>query len=590
MSIPSTKIEEAAVQTVCTAINSCSLLHANIKKSERDIIWDGEIEIFNNGEQKKDHLTGCIPVQVKGKLVKKFSDNTRSYPLNVTDLKKYTLKIGVIFFVVEIDEKSISLCRLYYKRLLPVDIKKLIGKLNENQKQINICLKYVPENKSSSFTYICADTYKNMEMQKNDIYIDFKDIEKVNKIEIGVTSYEMGSIINVFDDENYLYGKLNPESPFVPFNRTIQINEIVKEISRNVNVEGIEYYSSYRVAKNKDNEKIQVGQAIELLKINGKEIKVDYKIIGSLKERIKDIRFLIAVFSKKIIEIDETPLYSNVTNIDFRDNKGLEELEELLSNYTMAENILNNLGINYDKNFDDLIKPNSNNLTWLINSLNKIIIPNGIQLQVGITCIMIGPLSIALLVIPKDNGAFEILNYFEKNDDLMVIAKFTNGEEAIVSPYIQLKSEDILRFSNIKCDVIYDSIISMELNEQTFSLLTEFLIQILIAYDKDTTRGKLLILAEKIQNYLDNYSIDSTINLINTMQIKKRQTPLSKEEKIQLNDKKAKLNSDEDVLALCSISILLDNVFDYHMYFEKLDPSDQDIFRSWPIYKLKPDK
>ncbi|MCM3240779.1 DUF4365 domain-containing protein [Heyndrickxia oleronia] len=101
------KSERIAVDAVTAEANKpTSLLAANIPVGDKGISFDGDIEVFNDDSESVGSLLGKVPVQVKGKQVKEFTNGTRTYSMGLDHLKNYYDSQGVILFVVEIKEKG----------------------------------------------------------------------------------------------------------------------------------------------------------------------------------------------------------------------------------------------------------------------------------------------------------------------------------------------------------------------------------------------------------------------------------------------------------------------------------------------------
>src|SRR5699024_1548492 len=90
------------VDAVKSVVRRFERLHSDISINDKTLSWDGYIQVYNGPIQKKGDLNGKIPVQVKGTKVSSFSDVSRKYTIEVTDLKNYKLDGGAMYFVVEI--------------------------------------------------------------------------------------------------------------------------------------------------------------------------------------------------------------------------------------------------------------------------------------------------------------------------------------------------------------------------------------------------------------------------------------------------------------------------------------------------------
>lgn len=580
--IPSSKVEEKAARAVSDAIDSCALLKADIKFGEKGISWDGDIYLYNNPEQNKNQLEGILPAQVKGKVVKNYSGKYCSFPVEVSDIKNYLIKKGIIFFVVEMNE-SMSEYRIYYATLLPVDLRELLEKCKVDQKTISIHLKNIPNNRINSFQYICKDAICNMKLQWSDTFIELNEINKMSKVELRVTPEDGDVQKYVLENGLYVYGKYNDKEPLRPFKNKINIAQTILGFKKSISVHGKKFYSEYKVVTERDgNKSIQFGKEISLV-IDNIETKLNYNSNGSLEERIRDLEFLVNLFRAKSINIDgkEYP-------IDFDDTtankKTFEKFEKALLVFKKTKNTLNTFGIVYEGNMEDLFDKN-NYLEWLINYTEGNVKFNSLVERSGIYHLNIGPLYIGIFVLIKDDNTLDVYNLFSDFYKILCIhSTDNNGNDAIISPYITLNAEEIVKFSNFNLGVVENSVKIMDLSEYSSNLLNLFLLQVIKAYDKEPKRNELLLLAESIQSHIDDYSPDSIINIINRLQICKRQRALNKEEKSELLKIR---NTTDNNQMLCAISILLDNISDYEYYYDKLTDEEKTTFSNYPIYNLR---
>jgi len=580
--IPSNKIEEKAVRVVSEAIDSCPLLKADVKLGDKGISWDGDILYYNNHGQKKSQLEGILPVQVKGKTVNKFKSKNCSYSCEISDLKNYLLKKGVIFFVVEIDT-SMGEHRIYYAVLLPVDLRRLLENAKTSQKTATIHLKYIPNNRYSSLQYICKDALSNMKLQWSNNFIDLEDIDKMYELVINVIP-EGGDIEkHILENEIYIYGRRNKNEQLIPFNNKINIDELIRDsISKSVSINGKNYYSRYKVINDINNGlSIRFGKGIKLF-LNKSNIK--FKAHGSLEERIRDSDFMINFFHANSFYVNGNKFAINFDRT--KENiKLVENIKKYLEFLRNVENMFNFFGIIFEDDLDLLIHNSKHNLEWLINNANEDFRDIDQISKTGFYNISIGSLCIGIYADVRDDRlkTYNLFGDFYKLTQVRA-TNATDGIEAIVSPYILLKAEEILMFSNFKTEPIKHSIKMMELSELSSNLLINFLLEVIKSYDKEPYRKELLLLAESIQDHLDSYSIHSITNIVNRFQIYKRQRQLSKIEKSELMELR---NSTKDNQMLCAINILLDNISEYELYFDELTYEEQEKFNNYPISRFR---
>lgn len=119
-------IEEIAVDSIKKVVRRSKILEAYIGENDKKPSYDGEIFLYKQDKSLvKGDFKNKIDVQVKGKVVKTFDEDSAKYNMEISDLKNYYSSRGAILFLVEIiDNDNV---KIFYNKLLPVDLK---GELN----------------------------------------------------------------------------------------------------------------------------------------------------------------------------------------------------------------------------------------------------------------------------------------------------------------------------------------------------------------------------------------------------------------------------------------------------------------------------
>lgn len=118
-------IERMAVTKLETYINRpYTNLQSKIPVGDKDVSFDGSITVYNTSNLNKDTYLGEVPVQIKGKIVKKLSNKKINFQVSKKDLLNYQKKNGAIFFVVEMTEANDF--SVFYNMLLPLDLESIL--------------------------------------------------------------------------------------------------------------------------------------------------------------------------------------------------------------------------------------------------------------------------------------------------------------------------------------------------------------------------------------------------------------------------------------------------------------------------------
>lgn len=113
-----------------------------INDKDKEPIWDGAVHVFSNTDKKAEHDLGRVPVQVKGRGVKKLPKDRISFEETYSNMVNYRNEGGVVYVVVKVDSDNQT--KMYYVKLMPFYINKLL-ELSHNRKKIKFSLKLFPE-------------------------------------------------------------------------------------------------------------------------------------------------------------------------------------------------------------------------------------------------------------------------------------------------------------------------------------------------------------------------------------------------------------------------------------------------------------
>lgn len=126
------KIENIAINAINNEICKYDVLVGNIEKNDKTISLDGSIDLYETKQLTAESFLGEIPVQVKGKTVKKFSTVSIKHNVKKVDLKNFIQDgKGAIYFVVEVLPSNET--KIYYHVFTLDNTNKIL----ENMKNMN---------------------------------------------------------------------------------------------------------------------------------------------------------------------------------------------------------------------------------------------------------------------------------------------------------------------------------------------------------------------------------------------------------------------------------------------------------------------
>ena len=163
-----------------------------------------------------------------------------------------------------------------------------------------------------------------------------------------------------------------------------------------------------------------------------------------------------------------------------------------------------------------------------------------------------------------------IRNYLKDGKRIAIFADIPDGKTQKISSWFALRDEDISQMIFDENDLLEAmNKISEEETDQLLGLILDFL----KSYDKERDKN-LLLLAEKLINILEKYSMDPTIITINRLQIIARKRELELEERKTL----AQIKYSENKFARCCACILLKQVDEFDIHIQQLSATEKKNF------------
>lgn len=586
MAINTKRIEESATTALKSTFLRCRYIDAYIDSNDKTPSWDGTIFVYSNGEQKKEHLLGTVPIQVKG-TARKIVSEEASFSCSVVDLKNYYRDGGCIFFLVSVDP-STQWYKIYYASLLTFDLDGILKKAKK-QTTYTIKLKSFPVESEAEMANIFMDFVKDKPKQMSFIGKEIPSIESLTQngtiIEslsfgtsgVGIKNSEIERYITNHDF--YLYAKPKGLDIDIPVEKVF--NPIIsKEINGSVKVNDIEYYSSYTVVYEKGQATFQISKGLSFVPpYEGKNSKLQIRPAGTLSEFIKDTSFIVDV-------IDHKELSINGAKLPF-DDLPAKEIKQIKSNFEYYKNVkktLDFLGVREELNCDNLSEQDQRNIRNLVGAVlyGKKMTLSHTDAPVTYCLIKIANLSVLIWAEKQSDEKYVIKNFFEKHSVCAFDVKDVNHEKPMQSSqYLLLNKRAFECASNIDCEIIFEDLISTEPSQYLMSQSVLFLLEILKGYDKNP-KIEFLNLATKILDWIEENNIDigKDIILLNRMQILKRQRNLSFDELSSLEELK-KDNKSLDIR--CGAYLLLDDNINAQKCFDEMGIEMKKMFIDYPI-------
>lgn len=567
-----TKIEQKAITKIRDIIDSIELFTYHFNEMDKDISWDGNINMYHENIDKKENFDSSIDVQIKGRTTpnKKLNSKHR-FSLDKTDLENYLKKDGTILLLCLFKNDG-SEYKIYYAGLLPYNIRKMLKQYSSSK--IKIDMKEIIS--SSNFENICRNFNIDRNMQKgikenifnesNLLSLDYKtakfylwdsDPKNFNPQKlVGTWKY-----IYTLDENGYAinisYGELT---------------NLVENLDAKIFDKDKEYiYDDVKLETLVDCQKVIFGKAFSF---NLTKKNFNIKICGTLSERIKQLKFISKMFKNELFLINE---------IEFKIDSNKEEEEKfnnLLSRYIVIDDFFRKHNISKDINLDNWEDKDFNKLSFWIAALEgkKAITLNSSVNLVG--SIDIKDIRLSIFARRNKDKKFEIESLWNNNISKKYYFKYSSNLEEIETNnfYLVLNSE-AYQSDDINILEMQKSFEDMEISDGEYILMNMQVLEILKAYD--ITKNEILLnYAEYLIDLLLKHDFSNPIYYINYVQILKRQNKISDDNLIKLVE--IKEQSDETEIKL-ACNILLDNKNEVKALLKTIDSNTLEIFKQYPI-------
>lgn len=583
-------VEQLATSEVTKRISKSNRLKAVIGANEKGTSFDGYIEIYEKENYEKTNVKR-VNLQVKGKSVGRLSSK-KSFPVEVADINNYKNNGGAIFFVVYVDKEGEPL-GIYYSSILPFYAKELLKK--KNKSTISVPLKEFP-NENDEILELLLNYYQESQKQISSANIELPSLQELQKSDMldsltfSYTTFGKKGDWNpseLVGKEIYLYAKTKDNPLPIPVEHITRIDELfTNEVVENpISVNGKQYFDSFKKIESKSSMTLMVGNSVSIItKLNDSNndvIKSTIKINvnGSLKNRIKDLQFIIDLLQNGYFEVSGIKFPLDLESIENSEIK-INKFKEAYKNCLEIKKLLQLLNVKKDLDLDHFTNDNDKNISMLIEAIlyNKKItyfssVPD-LLYRMNISNINL------LLGFKKTDEGVEVFDFFSKYVNI-IVREESDEKTFEVSQFCLLSKEDFIKNDNINYDYIYDNCIRLLSSNMLFDTTNNMLLRMILAYD-EVPNDKLYDLMLKISLWIcenkDHFSYE--IAKINFLQIKKRKNSLTMQD-ISYLTKLYESTDDKQIKISCLL--LMDMKENAKKLFRELDEDSQKTFESYPI-------
>ena len=254
--------------------------------------------------------------------------------------------------------------------------------------------------------------------------------------------------------------------------------------------------------------------------------------------------------------------------------------------------MLEKVGANFDLDLTKLTKKDSTTLSILIEAIWREHEVDVKDVTLGVNNVKVANLNLWLIISKIEEGRFVIRSFFDDRWEIKATYKYPDGTfgECLYSWFDKEKIIDCDNFPYGDVVKGFEKLVGK--NPHVFERSNMLLLSMIAAYDEmdennpkryllyDTSLSLAKWLMEKDKN--EGWHI---IYKLNYYQILKRQPGLTEDDIKEL--KQLQLESNENTLVQCGVSLLLEDRTSFEYYWEKLPKEEQEEFVNYPIYKFR---
>lgn len=574
----SDRIEELAIFQLKNLLLKCEHIKSDIKENDKTLSWDGTLFLYSSTEFTKRTLKAKCELQVKGK---EKLGNARTYPVAVADLINYKNNGGVLYFVVDIETKTV-----FYVELLPIKIGRIFkDKPNAiSQHTVNVELEVFPVEPLP--IEILVDRFcKHSDRQR---YTKGKIIDlKLDKIDLNGSSSYHGELnliqeektIYLSNKETYLY-KVNSDGTILPLD-LVSIRKLYRKTKADVYIDGQFYFESifeYVITKKDEEPYLLINNCIYIYTNENINNPLRFKLDGTLDEIKNSCQLVEAIVRGSRIKIGDF--------IEFSCEKSQENLEEIIgisNEFIQVYTVLKELNINTNILYSKFTEDDISKLLWLSNHFSHI----RLDLKDSVKDVIINVydfsfFSVVLLVGKNKKDELEFFNPFEVD---LTISDIHDPKE-IKYPFFFILNPNTLSVPvNIDFAKMLSAIDSLNTEALSSNISINFLLDLLFSFDK-LNNNKLLEIARQLARRL--YDFEPTVlNFINYLQCVKRVRNIDDDEADKLISLSSDYTGEKKELIDCAVDLLTNNKHGYRNKYRELNDDLKEEFDSYPIKSLE---
>lgn len=538
------------------------------------ISWDGNISLYHGNIDDKGNFDGKFDVQIKGRSTTNKALNDKwKFQLDKRDLENYNKVDGTLFLAVRF--KKNGEYKIYFKALLPKNIRELLKEQPNSKNEIPLQLKEVKS--AIHLERICRDFWNDKNIQKKlpDSVLEKSNLVS-NNTDIGkFTTWNRGNFnpLSILGEEKFIY--FSDDSNNIIDVKCVEINEVGKQVSAIIkDSHGKIYYEDANIKIEKNGEQsISFGNAFNLSYTTQ---KFHTEITGTLNERIKQLEFIINV-------METSEFYINNSKIGIKFNQIAKDRFQNLYNICLKiKNFCDTHKINKDINLDVWSDKDIHQFLIWINAIDNHKIINIKEWKTStMGSIQIADIRFSIIANILPNGAFYVDSIWNAKYYSTYEYTYISDDDNKISTQniFSILNKEAYESDDINIKEMIEKYNKYQLLPREDELLNLQALEVIKAYDS-TKNTKLLEYADFLLHKIKKLFVDKNIININLFQIIKRNRNFNDSELMEIL--KIKENSSNTQIKI-SANILLGNIKEAELLLNSLEKADKEQFLEFPI-------
>lgn len=576
------KIEQNAVNAVKQAFSNVDIVYPHIDENDKTECVDGFLQVYSSPKFKADTVEGRLDLQVKGTGSKRKGDRPKRQ-LRISDLK-YFLEIagGCIYFVVYCGKENTA-PEVFYKLLLPYDLKKILASTTTGQQSVTLRFERLPTD-TGELTRLIKGAIRDKAKQRTVAGItpmtseDFENAGlyfEEHRFDIDLLEGETVMDLSPYKHGFYVYGKTS-WGELYPVDKIENIVGVEVGTQQTVSAGDVSFDAVVMVGE--DDKGRQV-------KFRGFDLLFDHNTItlnetGTLAERIEELSLMEAMIQTGSISIDGNE-YALGLETD-ADTIGL--IGQRIRALKAVEQVVDMLRFKPMLDIGKLNKQDSKVLNMLYRGLVERELLHRENWRSGFGYVRLAGFPLKIVFYEVAENEYRMADGLHPDECLATIFAESDDEKKIpVAPLFAQTADDYRTLANIDPAVFAETLQRFPINDDNATYANDKMLEMLLAYDDGACcSGELLdccgIAVEALKGYTDK-----EVYLINKYQVALRKRKLSEDERKDLLN--IQMGSSNPLYKACAAALRGDTEM-ADMLKNTLSEADQVGLETWPIKRF----